>query len=623
MGWDPRKDLKREFENGTKALQKKTEELRNEITKLHQQATKDLPLNEQRKNIERELNRALTDIDRNALKAMRDTANAYDKAIDDVVWNAAKSASDIVDAGKTVGRFVERQFKGQKEILSDGAKRVREGKVVDAVWHLGTDKAKNTNKNMSSAAQENEWVRTAMQSAASFYGGPAGAAAFAAWYTYSASGGNLDMAIRVGVITAATSYGYANTSAMPTDTIAGVAKKAIVTGALGGAAVAASGGDEAAVREAFLKSGGMVVVQSAQSYVAKNYVEPAVERADSYCAAAIGSECPIYVERDPNGDIVLDPQGRPKLKADVTLPQKEKIGQWKAQAEEIEVKSKQFQNGDWMLSWDKDAFTDQKSVIPAVALTYTGRKSPYSIRQDEIREATSQLKPQLRNDQAESSARWILLNAASKSGLEPALKSKANALEAVGHILKIAKSVPVRPDPTELADVTENAKPGTIAVITEVKSIRPAVAGNPGTISTTSQTWIRVEYNDVRANQGLVQQAGTVPPDDRLMESTENGRSKRSARLLACTTPEFGRFHVGPDLVVSFEDGVAQTGTARRDADGVLTVTIDPDGRALQFERTISYQVAKNGDLLNGKARRGSCSVIPLGKITPVDVFGY
>jgi hypothetical protein len=86
----------------------------------------------------------------------------------------------------------------------------------------------------------------------------------------------------MGVITAATSYSNGGVSNIATDSTAGVAKKAIVTGAVGGVAVAASGGSQADIEQTFLRSGGMVVVQSAQTYVTQKYVDPAVERADSY-----------------------------------------------------------------------------------------------------------------------------------------------------------------------------------------------------------------------------------------------------------------------------------------------------------------------------------------------------
>jgi hypothetical protein len=51
---------------------------------------------------------------------------------------------------------------------------------------------------------------------------------------------------------------------LPAGTTAEFAKKAVVTGAVGGLAVTAVGGDQEAVRDAFLRSGGMVLVHRAQ-----------------------------------------------------------------------------------------------------------------------------------------------------------------------------------------------------------------------------------------------------------------------------------------------------------------------------------------------------------------------
>src|SRR5260370_22269699 len=71
------------------------------------------------------------------------------------------------------------------------------------------------------------------------------------------------MAIRVGLITGATSAGFNAAGKLPIDTTAQIAQKAIVTGAIGGLAVAAAGGDHDAVRDGFLLSGGMVLIQTA------------------------------------------------------------------------------------------------------------------------------------------------------------------------------------------------------------------------------------------------------------------------------------------------------------------------------------------------------------------------
>jgi len=162
--------------------------------------------------------KAVSDTVNTGKKAIDDILSNAQKAVDDVVWNYVKGANDIVDAGKAAGRFIEHQVQGAKESLSDAEKRAREGKIVDAAWHLWTDPYKNQEEGAAKAAQESALINAAGQTAASFYGGPGGAAAYAAWYTYRATN-DLDMAIRVGVITGVTSAGYANTAAMPTGSV--------------------------------------------------------------------------------------------------------------------------------------------------------------------------------------------------------------------------------------------------------------------------------------------------------------------------------------------------------------------------------------------------------------------
>ena len=56
--------------------------------------------------------------------------------VDTKVW------TDAVDAAKAIGKFAERQVSGTFDTLSDAERRVREGKIVDAVWHQATDPLK-------------------------------------------------------------------------------------------------------------------------------------------------------------------------------------------------------------------------------------------------------------------------------------------------------------------------------------------------------------------------------------------------------------------------------------------------------------------------------------------------
>ncbi len=135
-----------------------------------------------------------------AAKAVEDAINSADKSVSDTAKTLVKAADDIVDAGAAVVRFSERELRAYPDMLSGAEKRFREGKVVDAIWHLGTDRARATEENAGRLVQENEIVAVAVQAAAGFYGGPAGAAAFAAWKAYHLSGGNVDLAIKAGVL---------------------------------------------------------------------------------------------------------------------------------------------------------------------------------------------------------------------------------------------------------------------------------------------------------------------------------------------------------------------------------------------------------------------------------------
>jgi len=91
--------------------------------------------------------KALDDTANTAKKALDDTQKTAHKAIDDGARSVAKSANDLVDAGKAIGRFIDRQAKGYGKALNDAEQRVREGKVVDALWHLSTDPDKFTEQN--------------------------------------------------------------------------------------------------------------------------------------------------------------------------------------------------------------------------------------------------------------------------------------------------------------------------------------------------------------------------------------------------------------------------------------------------------------------------------------------
>lgn len=297
-----------------------------------------------------------------AAHAVDDALTSTEKGISDTVNTTVKAAADIVDAVKAIERFGERQIADDKHRLSAAQKRLNEGKVVDAVWHWDVDRGKSTEENAKLLVQENEIVSAAAQAAATYYGGPAGAAAFAAWKAYGASNGDVGYAIKVGVLAYATSYAAANVGTMPSTTAVEVGKKAAMTGAISGLAVAASGGTNEDALNAFVRGGAAVVVQSGQDYL-KSEASEAVDadsweaQADTYCTTLTGATCTE----------IQDYVDTAKAYADTAE-------HLKSDRPNVVFTS----DGNWAISWIPKKSEDQ-AVIPApVVLTYVGAGSPYS-----------------------------------------------------------------------------------------------------------------------------------------------------------------------------------------------------------------------------------------------------
>ena len=205
--------------------------------------------------------KAAGDIVNTGVKAVQDTGHTGEKAFHDTGKTLETAVHDTGKAGVSVYNFGVREVQGIGKSAKNAGKRLREGKIVDAVWHVVTDQLKNTEENAAKAAQESNVLNAAAQIAANAYGGPGGAAAYAAWLTYHQTH-NVGLALRVGAITGAAAYGTARVGKMKNGSTAAIAKKTIVAGAIGGVAVAAAGGNKQAIQEGFLKSGGAMLVQS-------------------------------------------------------------------------------------------------------------------------------------------------------------------------------------------------------------------------------------------------------------------------------------------------------------------------------------------------------------------------
>ena len=188
---------------------------------------------------------------------IQQTGRDINKGVIHLGKEAERGLHNVGEAIDAAHKFLGDQFESAGESVDNAAQRVREGKLVDAWWHFIYDPYQFSEKNAAKMFQRSSLLRTVGSVAASAYGGPAGAAAFAAWYTYRATG-DAELALRTGAIVGAVSYAQGEISSLPDDE---VASKAILAGTVTGLGVAAAGGDEDDVREAFLKSGAMVLVQ--------------------------------------------------------------------------------------------------------------------------------------------------------------------------------------------------------------------------------------------------------------------------------------------------------------------------------------------------------------------------
>jgi len=328
-----------------------------------------------------------------------DVCKTLEKAAKDTVAETNRGLKNLGDAGKAIEHFVENQIHGIGQSLSDAEKRIREGKVVDAFWHFATDPAKHVERDAAEAAAESNILRTVGAVAASAYGGPGGAAAYAAWLTYKQTG-NPELALKVGLIAGATSSGFSSVASMPSDTAGQVAKKALLAGAIGGTAVAAAGGDKQAVWEGFLRSGGMMLVQDGYRRVTDHPLdnkETQASRGEAYCMQTLNTnaECAppagAYI-RDKDGNILKDGDGHYRVDVTKTDPYRPHVGQWSdvKPASWTEERSSFMTTASrvpgmnamsvfhdqWAVSWDMNTLTSVGTIVPATVLTYIGTGAP-------------------------------------------------------------------------------------------------------------------------------------------------------------------------------------------------------------------------------------------------------
>lgn len=223
-------------------------------------------------NIGKEGEKAVQDLGKTLEKAGQDVGNFFGKAANDTVAQVGRSYDDVVELAEASYHFIENQVEGYAQSISDAAKRVEEGKLVDAVWHAMIDPARVTEQSAAEAVMESSLLNTLAASGAAVFGGPGGAAAYAAWYAYKATG-SLEAAIRAGAIAWATSTAGTATKGIEGNTLNAAAKRTLASAAIGGAAVAASGGTDEQVLAAFGKGAVVGAAREAYKGVTKQNLE--------------------------------------------------------------------------------------------------------------------------------------------------------------------------------------------------------------------------------------------------------------------------------------------------------------------------------------------------------------
>lgn len=320
-------------------------------------------------------------------KAGSDYVQTIEKGWSDARDQTVRSFNDTVDAGAAIARFEERQLRDRGVAFENASSRAQEGKLVDALWGAATEPLSSSSKNFAKAAQESEIINMAAQSAAAAYGGPGGAAAYAAWYTYEQTG-NAQLAMRAGALAALQSGAGANVASMPTGTVGEVLKKAAVSGAMGGIAIAAQGGSQEDVTNAFLKSGGAVLVQAGNQRLsaASPKLSAALDTAKCLSSVTVACASDISYVRDEKNKLVTYVNGKRQLleknfdfgpdaarfagdasQAAAYVSRHSKIPRTEAVA---------VLDSKWILTSTFKSGQSLKAGAPSVVLTYVGDNAP-------------------------------------------------------------------------------------------------------------------------------------------------------------------------------------------------------------------------------------------------------
>lgn len=348
---------------------------------------------------------AVKDVVTTVVKGGEDVVKETDRFRRKSFAEGARASVNLMDAGTAVARFAVRQATNPIDIAEQTVVRVREGKIADAFFHAAYDPIKLAEKDAFAATQESKLVAIGGSAAASYFGGPGGAAAFAAWQSYRASGGAVDQALAAGIIAGARAAALDQVGEMPSRGVNAELEKMVVAGAVGGIAAAAEGADADGVRNAFLMNGGLMLVQDGwRGMRAGNFGMPhtpnspggrpdviadarggpaaAGDTPDPVCVAAIVAACPRL-----DTLLVVTADSAYGWRDQRMLPSDPKIGDTVVVRPTTYAIQEPYSvpgmtavalvKDTWVVSWMGGAFTSRPELPPLVVLTYVGTKPLY------------------------------------------------------------------------------------------------------------------------------------------------------------------------------------------------------------------------------------------------------
>ena len=189
-----------------------------------------------------------------------------------ILVETGKCGGDICDVLEATKNFGVDQVKDTGESLKRAGERLREGKPLDAIWHLQMDYLNNSQENAADAARRSSLLQATGAIAAGAYGGPGGSAGYAAWLTYNETK-DLGLALKTGIITGAAAYAATAVNAAPGNkvvvpgtaaanvTASQIAVRTVMGGVIAGAAVAAAGGKQEEVENAITRGAVAVLIR--------------------------------------------------------------------------------------------------------------------------------------------------------------------------------------------------------------------------------------------------------------------------------------------------------------------------------------------------------------------------